>query len=116
MSNNTKLEKMYKVLERTITLTIIIGDAQLGSSLVLLEGQELGRGEIKNMEIGRGADIVGKILKVKSIVTDVNDNTNRMSIIYQLRGGQDDKSYSLEDIVSEDGDSTIFRAKVEFNA
>jgi len=110
----TKLETSYPVNSNDVYLTVIIGEAQLGSSSVTLDSEILCTGEIKDLKIGNGNDIKGKMLRVKSIVSDINDNTNRTSIIYRFKGGKADTEYLLEETVSQDGDSIIYRAYIKF--
>jgi hypothetical protein len=38
--------------------------------------------------VGTGADIRDKLLEVRTIVNDVNSQTNKMSVTYQLTGGK----------------------------
>lgn len=108
---NVKIDTTYKVSQSDVSLTIIIGDAQLGASIVMLGDKELGIGEIENLLIGKGPDIAGKILSIKSIVSDVNDKTNHTSIRYVLKGGKNEKEYDLGGTVDEEGASIIYRAR-----
>jgi hypothetical protein len=108
------LEASYKVAEKAVKLTVIIGDAQLGVSRVLLEGKEIGRGAIRDLLVGMGSKLVGKTLEVKSVVTDVNDKTNHTSVTYELKGGAQDNEFYLEGDVGKNGDSIIYRATVNF--
>lgn len=101
----------YHVKEQEpIILNILFGDAQIGSSIIFLEDQELGRGEIKELEIGIGGNLKGKKLKIKSVATDVNDMSNHTSITYEFKGGMFDHSFFSKGIVEENGDSIIYRA------
>ncbi len=104
----------YPVVDQEITLTIVIGDAQLGSSLVSLDGAKIATGDIDNLGIGKGTSVKGKTLLIKSVVSDVNDKTNHMSVTYKLKGGVKDDSYGLEATVAEEGDSINFRAEIKF--
>ena len=105
------LQTDYHVANGQVTLTIIIGDAQLGSSLVSLNGKELQRGDdIVDCPIGNGPDIKGKALKIDTVINDVNDATNHTSVTYQLKGGIQDSTYNLEGTVASEGDSLIYRA------
>jgi hypothetical protein len=99
----------YEVGSNDVLLTIVIGNAQIGSSIVKL-GAEKGRGEINKLLIGSGPSIKGKALKTKSVVTDVSDKTNRTSIIYRLTGGKRDQDFMSSGTVDENGDSIIYRA------
>lgn len=111
-----KLETMYEVVADKVYLTIIIGEKQIGSSLVKLNNEILQMGDIKNLEIGLGSDIAGKTLITKTVVTDVNDQTNRTSVSYFLKGGKTDKDFSLDATVAEEGASIIYRAKFKLTS
>jgi hypothetical protein len=100
----------YEVAAGNVLLSIDIGDAQIGSSIVKLDQEELGRGDISELVVGIGPKIRGKALIIKSIVTDVNDSTNHTSITYKLKGGLRDIRYVSSATVDEDGDSIIYRA------
>lgn len=105
------LKTDYNVKEQELTsLNIIIGDAQIGASIVYLDDEEMGRGIIQVLEIGIGSAIKGKKIKIKSVVSDVNDMTNQTSITYQLTGGILDQSFTSKSTVEENGDSVIYRA------
>ena len=95
-----------------ILLSIVVGDAQIGSSYVQLEGDKdkKGEGQISNLALGTGEEVRGKTLAVKSVVTDVNDATNSTSITYRV-GGQE---LSQTATVDQEGDSVIYRATIQF--
>jgi hypothetical protein len=100
----------YKVGTGDIYLSIIIGDAQLGSSIVYVEDKEIKKGDINHEKIGSGIDLMGKKIKIKTVVTDVNDMSNYISVTYSLSGGASPLSITKESVVDEDGDSVIHRA------
>lgn len=106
------METDYKVATATVKLTVIVGDAQIGSSLVRLDAAELGRGDINGLTIGKGPQTRGKTLSIKSVVTDVNDATNHTSITYAISGGAADQMFSQMAMVDEEGDSVIYKASI----
>jgi hypothetical protein len=107
------LNTTYHVDDGVVTLTIVIGDGQLGSSRVSLDDTIIGQGDaIENLRLGEGSGLDGKTLAVKSVVTDVNDQTNHTSITYSLRGGAAPADYELDATVAEEGDSVIYRATI----
>jgi hypothetical protein len=109
------LETDYYVDKKDIVITITIGDAQLGASILKLNGKEITRGDdIKDFVIGKGEKIKNKSLLIKSIVTDVNDKTNHTSITYKFKGGKLDCEYYLDGTVASEGDSIIYRATFNF--
>lgn len=104
------LQSEYKVVDtRNVSFSIRIGDAQIGSSIVFLDDKEMARGDVADLSLGKGTKIKNKSLKVKSVVTDVNDMTNKTSITYIFKGGVLDQSFSSNATVDENGDSIIYR-------
>lgn len=105
----------YETAEEVVKLSIDYGDAQLGSSLVKLDDRELARGDaIHDLSIGQGAGLTDSALSIKSVVTDVNDMTDRTSVTYALTGGATDLRCTLECIVDRNGDSAIYRTTFDF--
>lgn len=109
-----RLETTYEVAGKEVSLTVTIGNAQMGASLVRLGTKEIGSGQIKDLAVGKGPGIRGKTLAVKTVVSDVNDKTNLTNVRYSLVGGKVPKDYDLEATVDEEGDSIIYRASFEF--
>jgi hypothetical protein len=109
-----ELLSTYQVGEGQVKLTVTVGDAQIGSSVVKLDGKMLGSGDIKNLIIGKGPAIIDKTLFVKSIVSDVNDKTNNVSIKYTLSGGLAPQQFVTKGVVDNDGDVVLFRAQFKF--
>jgi hypothetical protein len=93
-----------------VSLSIVVGDAQIGSSYVQLDGVKKDDGQISDLALGKGADVKGKTLAIKSVVTDVNDATNNTSITYHV-GGQE---LSQTATVDQEGDSVVYRATIQF--
>lgn len=109
--SNTRLETSYNVKPKSETkLQVVIGDAQIGTSAVWLGSKRIHTGDVNALTIGKGADISGKKLKVKSVVTDVNDKTNWTSVTYKLTGGQIASVNTLQSQVQQEGDSLVYRA------
>ena len=104
------LRSDYEVAAGDVILTIVIGNAQIGSSVVKLGSKELGRRDINNLKVGSGPALKGKILKTKSVVTDVNDRTNKTSVTYKLKGGSRDQAFVSSGTVDNNGDAIVYRA------
>jgi len=104
----------YKVDSADVFLTVLIGEKQLGASLVKLDGKVLGEGAIKKLKVGNGRDLVGAKLTTKTVVTDINDMTNRTSITLILGGGTVPAEHTLSVECDDNGDSAIYRTEVEF--
>ena len=100
----------YHTSPADLILTVEFGDAQIGASVVKLSGTERGTGEITDLKIGSKQAVVGKKVTVKSVVTDVNDKTNRTSVTYTLRSGKLKQVFVSSGTVDVNGDSIIYRA------
>ena len=109
-----RFETSCGVGTEAVSLTITIGNAQMGASRVLLEAKELGIGAISNLPIGKGPSLVGKTLRVKTVVTDVNDRTNLTNVRYTFKGLKGNNQYDLQAMVDEQGDSVIYHATFNF--
>lgn len=101
----------YEVADKDVKLSVMIGQAQIGASVVKLRNTKIGEGEISKLVAGKGPEIKGKPIFVKSVVTDVNDDTDLTSITYTLSGGKRDQQFLSSGTVDENGDSIIYRAK-----
>ena len=69
-----------------VSLSIIIGNAQIGSSSVKFKFTSgvLAKGEINNLVIGKGSDIIGKTLRIATRVLDANTATNKVSVTHHF--------------------------------
>ena len=72
--------------DETVAFSVIIGNAQIGSSTVKFKFSPavLGKGEITSLVIGKGSDIIGKTLRVATRVLDANTATNKVIITHQF--------------------------------
>ena len=106
------MESTYTVPDGDVHLTIVFGDAQIGSSIVYLNDAPLRDGKIDALPIPIPPDKTSH-LHVKSVVTDVNDKSNHTSITYTLSAGAASQTYSQNATVDREGDSIIYRAHLE---
>lgn len=110
MAKRKTLTAAYPVATGPVTLRVMVGEGQLGSSLVTLGKTELASGAIAFLSLGSGALLRGKTLRVTTMVTDVQRMTNRTSVTYVLQGGPSDREYRLEQPVADQGDSVDYTA------
>lgn len=113
--STVKLNTAYQVAKNDVKLTIVIGEGQVGVSLVMLDNKQIEKSEAGNFyNVGAGPDIAGSVLLVISEVQDTNPNINRTSISYILDGGKVEKPpYKLNADVGEEGKSITYRAEFE---
>lgn len=101
----------YTVGDGEVTLSVAIGDAQIGGSVVIIEGETVGRNQIDDLVLGNGPDLRGKSVKIKTTVADVNDQSNRTSVTYKFSGGPSPLNTTVTSEVDNDGDSMVFNAR-----
>ena len=95
-------------------LTVEYGYGQIGGSVAKLEGQEIAASPITGKVIGNGAALKGKKLLVKTVVADSSSDTNNVSVVYKLAGGQQDQTFISEGVVQDDGDPMAFYGTFNF--
>jgi hypothetical protein len=115
MPADITVDKDYKVGSGKVELSLVVGDGQFGRSEVSLNTQRLLRasGSIGNLFVGKGPDIQGKTLRIRTIVHDTVAATNKMSVTYTLSGGSPSKSFTSKGQVDREGGNLIFEANVE---
>ena len=102
--------------DNTVSLTIIIGDAQIGGSSVKVDDKPVGSpGAIKKLKLGKGKDLPAKTVEVKTLVADVSDTTDQTSVTYVLDGAEPAKVIARRK-VQNNGDGILYRAKLTFEA
>jgi hypothetical protein len=102
---------VYQVKPKTpVTLSVTIGDAQVGGTAVLLNGKLVGNGKsITDLAVGaKDQDLRGSNISCTTTVQDVNPATNHTSVTYALRGGVNDRDFTYEVSVSEAGGQAIY--------
>ena len=97
-----------------VILTITIGNAQIGASLVRFKNNPdlLGKGEIHNLNLGSKAALAGKTVTVTTNILDANEQTNGVVVTYFFHACQPPVT-TFHDKVDNDGD--IFSFIVDFN-
>ena len=101
----------YSVKPNTpVSLSVTIGDGQVGGSAVTLSGALVGSGEeIRDLRIGKqGQDLRNASIECTTTVKDVNPATNRTSVTYALRGGKEDRDFTYDVTVSEAGGRAVY--------
>lgn len=111
---SVKFETDYDVGAGDVTLNVIIGNKQFGTSAVSLQGESIVIGDVNDLVIPANGGLTGKDLFIKSVVTDVNDISNITSIRYMLSGGATSKQFDLSATVEQEGDSVVYRTTIHF--
>ena len=114
MVDELDVEFTYTVSNKPVSLTVVIGDAQIGGSVVRKDGEIVGKtGTIKDCALGPGTDLVGHAVEIKTLVSDVNDESNETSVTYVVKGAQPER-LTAKRKVENNGDGVLYRAKLIF--
>jgi hypothetical protein len=106
-----RLRESYPVAQDNVVLSVVVGDGQKSYSEVLLDGRRLASGaELPTIDLGPGAALAGRRLRITSTVADTNPDTNHTSITYSLSGGVSDRTFALEHTVDLPGDTVDYDA------
>jgi hypothetical protein len=106
-----RLRDSYVLASGEVTLTVHIGEGQKGFVEVQVDGVTIGRGpDIPKLSIGIGPALAGRRLRVTSTVADTSDKTNRTSVTYILKGGQQEQTYKSEQDVDAPGGTVDYDA------
>ena len=98
-----------------VTLTVIIGDGQLGGSVMKLNGTPLDlRGDIVRAPIGDAADLDGRVLEVRTLVADVNLQSNWTSITYNFSNATP-ATVTADHKVGQDGAAVLYTTLFRFH-
>lgn len=114
VKRRTESEELTVGGTENVFLTVTIGNAQIGGNVARFKNSSviLAKGEITNLDLGPGADLCGKTLKVTTNVLDVNEQTNSIVITYFFHACTPPVTF-FHDTVTNDGD--IFSLSVEFS-
>jgi hypothetical protein len=105
-----------RVAGQEVRLTVTIGDGQTGVVSVYVDGTLITRvaGGVGQLLLGTSATLTGRVLHVRTLVTDVMSLTNRMSVSYVLAGLTAPCVTTHTGDVDNDGDQLTFRAYFHF--
>ena len=114
MADPVTNEKDYEVRKGDVFLSLTIGEGQTGTSDVFIGDKKIVRvtGSIGKLLLGKGSDIAGKALVVRSVVNDVNSDTNKMTVTYKLKGGAKGLVFTSKGSVDAEGAVLFFEATV----
>jgi hypothetical protein len=91
-----------------VFLTITIGNAQIGGSVVQFKDavQPLAKGKIIDLDLGPASGLAGRSLLIQTNVLDSNNSINRMVFTHFFHDEQGNQlaSFQIKDEVDNDGD------------
>ncbi len=90
MDAPNQLNQTYQVIpSNQVKLTVLIGDGQKGMPVISIGNKIKAIGEVTQLLLGSGAELIGMELRIRTTVNDVNPKTNHTSITYVLEGGEE---------------------------
>ncbi len=114
MTKTRRLSRRYQVDNGDVSVRIIVGEGQVGTSLVEVDGIEIASGGLARVRLGSGEELPGKTARVITTVTDVQRATNRTSVRYVLEGGSEQAIFDKEAEVENEGGSVQYIARFRF--
>ena len=111
--NGTGVEREYEVESAIVTLAIIIGEGQIGASVVFLDDQVIAKGDVNTVILGPGSILTGRRAVARSLVSDINPNTDRTAVTYILGGGATELDVTLTQNDAPNG-SVIYQSVFNF--
>ena len=105
----------YQVVDdQLVYVSVVIGEGQLGSSTVLLDGNSVCHGTaIANQPIGKGQDVRGKNLLITSSMVITNATSNFTSNTVVMNGGQPPPQNWTDRNAGSQGDNVVYLCSVQ---
>lgn len=97
-----------------VLLTITVGNGDKGGNHLIFEdapNTTIAKGDIKNFNVGKSTDLLGKTLVITTNILDTNDQTNKVIATYNFKSCEPVKTL-IDDTVDNDGD--IFSLEIKF--
>ena len=107
-------EQDYVVGDKTIRLSVAVGDRQYGSSMVFLEDEPKANGDVEELPLGNGASLVGKTVTVYTVVTDVRGKSDEVSVTWILTGGPKRSVVTRDGAAARNFGSRMFKGVFNF--
>ena len=80
-------EQDYVVAGGQVRLSVIVGERQFGTSMVFIDDEAVANGLVEELILGSGDDLTGSTAVIYTMVTDVRNNTDEMSVTWIIAGG-----------------------------
>jgi hypothetical protein len=102
-------EEDYETGDAPIRLTVVVGERQIGTSVVFIDDKAIANGDIEGLRLGEGKSLRGETLTVYTLVTDIRDNSDEMAVTWILDGGDHRTSATETGTVSKHFGSQMFK-------
>lgn len=88
IKTNDRAQSLQLTAGGHVILTVTIGNAQLGASIVTIKGDTniIAKGDITKLDLGASSDLKGKTLNVLTNTLDTNVASNAMITTYTFSG------------------------------
>jgi hypothetical protein len=100
--------------ESDIEVAVTIGDGQVGGWAFGFEPGDVTKGTEKPAVVGKGSEVIGKMLQIVATVVDVNPATNHLSAIVTISGGPGGPQRVTSSFQGADSDTAILTTLVMF--
>jgi hypothetical protein len=80
-------EQDYIVANGQVRLSIVVGERQFGTSMVFIDDEQVANGIVEELILGDGDSLEGSTAMIYTLVTDVRDNSDEMSVTWIIAGG-----------------------------
>ena len=97
--------------EGDVTISVMIGDGQIGGGVMKIDGKQVGVSPVENHSLGSGKKLKGKTLLIKNIVSDENPQTNKTSVTYTFKQAGKEQTFVSKAEVEHDKDVIGYWAK-----
>lgn len=104
----------YAIGPGQIRLSVFVGDRQYGTSMVFVDDELLANGAIEEVPLGTGADLKDRKVTVYTVVTDIRDKKNEISVAWLLTGGKKRLNLEKSGSAAKTFGSQMFKAVFEF--
>lgn len=110
-------ENFTATADGQVELDAIVGNQQLGSTVVKVDGTQVAKGtSIHDLVLGTGADLNTKVVLVRTVINDVNEATNVTTMQYTLSDGTNTKTYDATGEVDKDFGVIVYFANFTITA
>ncbi len=110
-----------------VTVKVSTGYAQVGATTAWIGKRQLAnedensdrkkwKQEWEFDDIGNGKDLDGKLMFITTAVADVQKETDKTSVTYQITGGVDPFTFTLEVPVDQPGGLVLYHVTIDFRS
>lgn len=83
---STQEPRTYRIGDGPVTLEVVVGEGQKGRIAILLNGDEVARGDGRVRKV-LGAGLDGATVEIFAVVSHTNPQTTRISVTHSWSGG-----------------------------